>query len=165
MPEFPVLHVVGLPASLFQELAARELPGRELRGFEDDADFAARVGEIEILFALRPPRGHWARAERLRFVQITGAGVDALLPAPDLAADVRIANGRGISGGVMAEHALGWMLHFARRVPRNAEQQARREWRMYAPAALEGATCGILGGSRNGIMARPDRTRRAWRER
>lgn len=62
MPEFPVLHVVGLPASLFQELAARELPGRELRGFEDDADFAARVGEIEILFALRPPRGHWARA-------------------------------------------------------------------------------------------------------
>ncbi|NNL65053.1 MAG: D-2-hydroxyacid dehydrogenase [Myxococcales bacterium] len=145
MSEFPVLHVVGLPAALFQEPAARELPGRELRGFDDEADFAARVGEVEILFALKPPRGHWARAERLRFVQIMGAGVDALLPAPDLSPDVRIANGRGISGGVMAEHALAWMLHFARRVPRNVEQQARREWRMYAPAALEGATCGILG--------------------
>ena len=145
MPEFPVLHVVGLPASLFEAPMAERLPGRELRGFEDEADFAARVGEIEVLLALRPPRGHWGKASRLRFIQISGAGVDALLPAPDLPAHVRIANGRGISGAVMAEYALGWILHFARRVPRNQEQQARREWRMYAPSNLEGATCGILG--------------------
>jgi phosphoglycerate dehydrogenase-like enzyme len=45
----------------------------------------------------------------------------------------------------MAEYALGWMLHFARRVPRNQEQQARREFRLYATSMLEGATCGILG--------------------
>lgn len=145
MSRFPVLHVVGLPAALFQELVARTLPGRELRGFEDATDFAARIGEVEVLFALRPPRGHWTRAERLRFIQILGAGVDALLPAPDLPPHVRIANGRGISGSVMAEYALGWMLHFARRVPRNREQQDRHEWRMYAPSSLEGATCGILG--------------------
>ena len=145
MPEFPVLHVVGLPAALFEAPMSERLPGRELRGFEDEDEFAARVGEIEVLLALRPPRGLWAGAERLRFIQISGAGVDSLLPAPDLPAGVRVANGRGISGGVMAEYALGWMLHFARRVPRNAEQQGRREWRMYAPSTLAGATCGILG--------------------
>ena len=145
MPEHPVLHVVGLPAALFQAPMKEAFPGRELRGFEDDADFAQRIGEIEILFALRPPRGHWGRAERLRLVHIMGAGVDALLPAPDLPEHVRIANGRGLSGDVMAEYALGWMLHFARRVPLNADQQSRREWKMYAPASLAGATCGILG--------------------
>lgn len=145
MPEYPILHVVGLPAEAFAEPMARALPGRALVGFEDDADFAARVPDVEVLLALRPPRGHWARAARLRFVQISGAGVDALLPADDLDVSVRIANGRGISGGVMAEHAIGWMLHFARRVPRNQAQQARHEWRLYAPAALEGATLGILG--------------------
>lgn len=145
MPEFPILHVVGLPPEAFADPMARELPGRALRGFADDADFAARIGEVEVLLALRPPRGHWARAQRLRLVQISGAGVDALLPAPDLDPDVRIANGRGISGGVMAEHALAWMLHFARRVPRNLSQQSRHEWRLYAPATLEGATLGILG--------------------
>ena len=145
MPEFPVLHVVGLPAKLFEEPVARDLPGREIRGFEDEADFAARVEEIEVLLALRPPGGCWARASRLKFIQISGAGVDSLLPAPDLARHVRIANGRGISASVMAEYALAWMLHFARRVARNQEQQARREWRLYAPAMLEGATCGILG--------------------
>ena len=147
MPDFPVVHVVGLPAALFEESLAQAFPGegRELRGFEDDADFAARAGEIEALLALRPPRGHWAGAERLRFIQISGAGVDSLLPAPDLRDAVRIANGRGISGDVMAEYALGWMLHFARRVQRNAKQQARHEWRLYAPSSLAGSTCGILG--------------------
>ena len=63
---------------------------------------------------------------------------------------VRIANGRGISGGVMAEYALGWMLHFARRVPRNAAQQASREWRMYAPSSLEGSTCGFWAWAPSG---------------
>ena len=145
MPEFPTLHVVGLPAAPFADAMARELPGRELVDFESEADFAARVGEIEVLLALKPPRGRWAGAERLRFVQISGAGVDSLLPAPDLAPGVRIANGRGISGGIMAEYALGWMLHFARRVPRNQEQQAARVFRLYGPERLEGATLGILG--------------------
>jgi len=145
MPEFPTLHVVGLPPAIFAEAMSRELPGRELRGFEDEVEFATRIGEIEILLALHPPRGLWAGAERLRFIQIPGAGVDALLPAPDLAPGVRIANGRGISGAVMAEYAFGWMLHFARRVAKNQEQQARREWRLYGPSLLEGATLGILG--------------------
>jgi len=144
-PTFPVLHVVGLPAKLFEAPMAEAFPGRELRGFADESDFAARVGEIEVLLALRPPRGHWAEAKRLAFIQISGAGVDALLPAPDLPARVRIANGRGISGNVMAEYALCWMLHFAHRVDRNRAQQARHEWRLYAPDPLEGATCGILG--------------------
>lgn len=145
MTEHPELHVYGLPAALFQAPMAQAFPHRALVGFEGELDFAARLGEIEILLALQPPRGHWAGASRLRLIQIMGAGVDSLLPAPDLPRSVRIANGRGISGGVMAEYALGWMLHFARRVPRNAAQQASREWRMYAPSSLEGSTCGILG--------------------
>jgi phosphoglycerate dehydrogenase-like enzyme len=145
MPELPTLHVIGLPAQAFAGPLAELLPGRELIGIEDDAQFPSRLGEVEVLLALRPPRGHWAQAGRLRMIHILGAGVDSLLPAPDLAPDVRIANGRGVSAGVMAEYALGWMLHFARRVSRNQEQQAKREWRMYGPTRLEGATCGILG--------------------
>ena len=145
MPELSRLHIWGLPAALLTPHISTALPGREVVGFADEADFAARIGEVEALFALHPPRGHWAKADALRLVQIMGAGVDALLPAPDLPGTVQIANGRGLSAGVMAEYALGWMLHFARRVERNAEQQGRREWRMYAPATLEGATCGILG--------------------
>jgi len=145
MPEFPVLHVVGLPASLFEEPVARGLPGKQVRGFQDDADFVARVGEIEVLLALRPPRGHWAGARKLELLQTAGAGVDAVLPAPDLPASVRICNGRGIHGPQMSEYALAMMLHFARRMPRNAEQQRERLWKMYAPSLLAGATCGILG--------------------
>ena len=32
----------------------------------------------------RPPAGHWQRAEKLRLLQVPAAGVDSVLPAPDL---------------------------------------------------------------------------------
>ncbi|MDJ0788975.1 MAG: D-2-hydroxyacid dehydrogenase [Myxococcota bacterium] len=139
------LHVVGLPARALQGPLERFLPGRTLEGFESREDLLEHLSEVEILFALNPPREGWAGAERLRLLHVIGAGVDTLLPSPDLPADVRVSNGRGISVDVMSEYAMGWILHFARRVDRNAEQQASREWRMYAPSRLAGATCGILG--------------------
>ncbi len=145
MPRFPVLHVVGLPAKLFAEPAARAFPDRELRGFASDDEFVERVGEIEVLLALRPPRECWEGAARLQLIQTAGAGVDAVLPAPDLPAKVRIANGRGIHGPQMGEYALAMMLHFARRLAKNAQQQREHVWQMYAPSLLHGATCGILG--------------------
>ncbi len=140
-----VVHVVGLPPEALREPLAELLPGVEVRGFASEADFAARLPEVEVLFAFRPPRGHWARAARLRLIQTVGAGVDAVLPAPDLPQRVQIANARGIHGAQMAEYALGMMLHFARRVPELIEQQRRKQWRMLAPSLLRGATCGILG--------------------
>ncbi len=145
MARFPLLHVYGLPAEVLREPTARAFPDKEVVGLADEESFAVALDEMEILLALRPPRGLWAGAHRLQLLQTAGAGVDAVLPAPDLPAHVRLANARGVHAEQMGEYALGMMLHFARRMIRNAEQQARREWRMYAPSVLSGATCGVLG--------------------
>jgi phosphoglycerate dehydrogenase-like enzyme len=74
-----------------------------------------------------------------------GAGVDALLPAPDLPARVRIANARGIHGPQMSEFALAMMLALAKRVPRALEQSRARLWKQYPVDTIAGRTLGILG--------------------
>ena len=94
--------------------------------WERAEDFERGIEEVEVMLALRPPRGHWDRAGRLRLIQMPGAGVDSLLPDPDLPEQVRVANCRGIHEPEMAEFTLALLLAVAKRIPRAAAQQAGR---------------------------------------
>ena len=139
------IHAFHAFGEALREPFAGEFPERELVVWERAEDFERGIEEVEVMLALRPPRGHWDRAGRLRLIQMPGAGVDSLLPDPDLPEQVRVANCRGIHEPEMAEFTLALLLAVAKRIPRAAAQQARREWRMYAGLRLEGATVGILG--------------------
>ena len=115
----------------FAESLREVLPDCELVCWTSESEFIAGLPEAEALVAFRPPRGHWARAERLRLLQMSGAGVDALLPAPDMPEQVQIANARGIHGIHMSEFALAMILAFEKRVPTWLEQQQAGEWRAH----------------------------------
>jgi phosphoglycerate dehydrogenase-like enzyme len=121
------------------------LPDREVVVWARESELRAGLPEVEALLAFRPPKGIWAGARRLRFIQMMGAGVDALLPAPDLPPHVRIANARGIHGPHMSEFALALLLALAKRIPHALEQQRAHVWKPYGMAQLEGRTLGILG--------------------
>ncbi|MEX2206136.1 MAG: D-2-hydroxyacid dehydrogenase [Myxococcota bacterium] len=133
-----------LSEALARPLRAR-LPDREVVIWTHEDELRAGIGEIEALLAFRPPRGVWAGATRLRLFQMMGAGVDALLPAPDLPEAVRIANARGIHGPHMSEFALGMVLALAKRVPRALEQSRDRLWKPYGVDTIAGRTLAILG--------------------
>lgn len=139
------IHAYHFAGEAVREALAAAFPEREYVVWSDEASFRHGLGEAEVLLALRPPRGCWGEARRLRLIQMSGAGVDALLPAPDLPPGVRVANARGVHEPEMPEFALAMILALARRVPQALAQQARREWRMFAGLRLEGATVGILG--------------------
>lgn len=139
------VHAFDAFAEALRDEFSRAFPARELVIWEDEDEFARGIAEAEVLLALRPPRGHWGRARRLRLIQMPGAGVDSLLPDEELPSRVRVANARGIHEPEMAEFTLALILALAKRIPRAAAQQARREWRVYAGLRLEGATVGILG--------------------
>jgi phosphoglycerate dehydrogenase-like enzyme len=121
------------------------MPDREVVVWARESELRAGIPEVEVLLAFRPPRGIWAGARRLRFIQMMGAGVDALLPAPDLPAAVRVANARGIHGPHMSEFALALMLALAKRLPLALEQKRAHVWKHYGMAPLTGRTLGILG--------------------
>ena len=130
---------------MVQPPLAEHIPDANVIPLMTPEDFAAAVPDIEYLFALTPPRGHWQKAEKLKLIQIISTGVDSLLPAPDLSEGVKISNSRGIHGTQMAEFALYFMLEFAKNGPRIRQQQADHDFTMFNPVNLSGATCGIIG--------------------
>jgi phosphoglycerate dehydrogenase-like enzyme len=121
------------------------LPGREIVVWDREEQLRAGLPEVEVLLAFRPPKGVWAGARRLRLIQMMGAGVDALLPAPDLPAQVQIANAHGLHGAQMSELALGLMLALAKKLPRALEQQRAHLWKLWGLPQLAKKTLGILG--------------------
>jgi phosphoglycerate dehydrogenase-like enzyme len=138
----------GFEPAIGEAIAAqlrRGMPDREIVVSHQDEELRARIGEIEVLLAFRPPRGMWSAARRLRLIQMMGAGVDALLPAPDLPPQVQVTNARGLHGVQMSEFALAMMLALAKRIPRALEQQRAHLWKLYGMPQLTGKTLGILG--------------------
>lgn len=123
----------------------RHFPGCSVRAWTSEEEFAAGIGEVEYLLALNPPRGHWARARRLRLIQVLGAGVDGVLPAPDLPPSVLLANQRGMSAEPMAEFGLTLALGLLKQLPFFLGAQRERAWRRTLPVRAAGLTMGILG--------------------
>ena len=134
--EFPRVH--------FDSPATREL-----------ADASIASAEIVLGFAARP--ANFAAATRLRWIHATSAGVTGLLFPALAASPVLLTNARGVHAPAMAEHALGVMLAFTRRLHRARDAQRERRWiqRELWQASpsfgeLAGATLGLVGLGRVG---------------
>lgn len=128
-----------------RELLARIDPSREIVAWTEPEELAAGLPEVRALFAPMPPREGWDRASRLELIQMAGAGVDQLLPSPDLPAQVRVAGLRGVFADEAAEHAVLMMLALARDLPGLLDRQRRREWAQRPVAKVAGRTVAILG--------------------
>jgi len=102
------------------------------------------VGETEVLFAWGFPPPLLARAERLRWIQAMGAGVERFL-APALGSRVILTRAAGIFGPWMAEYTLGWCLWVTQRVARFRRDQELRRWAPVDTLKLRGTTLCIVG--------------------
>jgi phosphoglycerate dehydrogenase-like enzyme len=143
--EIRTIHAYSAVAEALREAAEAAFPGREYTVWKNEEEFAAGLEEAEVLLAFRPPRDHWGRARRLRLIQTVGAGVDHVLPAPDLPAQVLLANARGAHEPEMSEFALALILALAKRLPMAMVNQRERAWKLFGPHALSGRTLGVLG--------------------
>jgi phosphoglycerate dehydrogenase-like enzyme len=139
------IHAFAPFGAALQPILQRAFPDREVVCWSESAAFAAGIGEAEYLLVLDPPRGHWARARRLRLLQCLGAGVDDVLPAVGLPEAVQIANNRGMSAPTMAEFGLTLVLALLKGVPGAAVAQRAHRWQRYLPQTAAGRTLGILG--------------------
>lgn len=118
-----------------------------------EPEFRARptwLNEADVLYTQRIAPERVAAAERLRWVQTFGAGVEWLLtPSLRRREDLLVTNARGIHAQPIAEHVFGLVLMFARQLHRAARNQAARSWESAALQAgvttLSGATLGIVG--------------------
>jgi glyoxylate/hydroxypyruvate reductase A len=121
---------------------AAALPGTRVYAVGDSFD----AEEVEVAIVAPSAAGVLRGLPSLRLVQSLWMGVDELLTAPGLPADVPIA--RMVDSGMtreMPEAALAHVLYLHRAHDVYARQQRAREWRQWPQPAATNRSVGVLG--------------------
>lgn len=106
-------------------------------------DAARVIGETEVLYAWGFPAHLLARAPRLRWVQVMGAGVDRFL-VPELPAGVVLTRAP-VFGPWMVEYVFGWCAWVTQKMETYRAAQRDHRWIDTAPGRLRGRTLAIVG--------------------
>lgn len=117
--------------------------GATLRRCDNPEDAARVIGDTEILYAWGFPVPLLARARRLRWVQVMGAGVDRFL-VPELPAGVVLTRAP-VFGTWMVEYVFGWCAWVTQKMETYREAQRMRRWIPVTPDRLRGRTLTVVG--------------------
>lgn len=129
-PEFAML--ANLPHLLMYEASA----AAEMR---DVTVILHWTGSRDVL------REAFLKCERVRWVHMRFAGLDAYLFPELVNSDVILTNGRGVYSATLGEFTLAAILYFAKDIPRLRRDQAAEVWAPFAMERVEGQTVGIVG--------------------
>lgn len=93
-----------------------------------------RIAEADIIVAT----GFWQndlleRAEKLKLIQVCGAGYDQFDVKAIKAKGIRMANGRGVNANAVAEHAMALLLGITRQTHLARDAQNSKIWRGMNP--------------------------------
>jgi phosphoglycerate dehydrogenase-like enzyme len=124
----------------------------------DDMDTVrAHLPECDVVFhfgGLRDAlRGNWPLAQRLRWVQVAGVGVDWTLFPELVASDVVLTNARGVFDTTLPEYLLALMLGLVKDLPGTVRSQGVHEWRHRLQEPLAGSRALVVGAGTIGRAA------------
>ena len=122
-----------------------DVPADEIVAVTPPAPPEPHLDTAEVLLTFQVPLEALRRAARLRWLQLTSAGADHLLPAREALRSVIVTNSRGIHADLMADYVLGVVLMLRWDFPRLLRQQQGRQWRHQYTAPLAGQTLGVVG--------------------
>jgi phosphoglycerate dehydrogenase-like enzyme len=105
----------------------------------------ALLARADAALAWRIPKGAFAAAPRLRWVQTLTAGVEGWIARPDLPAALTLTCARGTHRVQMPENILGALFHLTKPFAAAARDQVERRWTRRVSEPLAGKTLGILG--------------------
>ncbi len=142
-------------AEHYRSALAERFPDVEVAAGNDEAHLGEHIGDAEILLTFRFPTEVLSRARRLRWIQLTSAGAEQVLAAPEWRRDIAVTNTRGIHGEAMAEYTATVMLALQWRLPALIRDQQARRWQPELVRPIAGATLGVVGlGAIGGAVAR-----------
>jgi glyoxylate/hydroxypyruvate reductase len=109
------------------------------------SEAAGAIADTEILYAWKFPPQLYAKAGRLKWLQVMGAGVDWAL-VPELPPEVVVTRAPGVFGPWMAEYVVAWCLWVTQRFKAYRDAQRQRHWDDHIlPERLGGKTLTIVG--------------------
>jgi phosphoglycerate dehydrogenase-like enzyme len=128
---------------------ARECPGVEVELVRDTAaDPPGRDG-IDVLVANTFPPGLLGRCPRLRWLHLTGAGVDHV-PAGRPRPGLIVTHSGDVPARAVAEFVWMGLLALAKDAPRLVAQQRAHQWRLPDSRLLSGSRLALVGLGRIG---------------
>ena len=139
--------LAGEYGALAEELKA-EHPGVTFTEAPTDADQLEQMVDADAMYGW-PTREAFLAAERLRWIQRTGTGINMIMDLPELVeSDVVLTNSRGPHALPMANHVFAMMLSLAHSLPALMDAQRDHDWHAakHIPpfVDLDGRVVGIL---------------------
>ena len=129
----------------YAELVRVPKRGVSVRIAATASEAAGAIGDAEILYAWKFPPQLYAKASRLKWMQVMGAGVDWAL-VPELPPSVQVTRAPGVFGPWMAEYVLGWCSWVTQKMKTYRDAQRQRRWDDHVlPDRLSGKTMTIVG--------------------
>jgi len=129
----------------YAELVRVPKRGVSVRIAATPSEAAGAVSDAEILYAWKFPPQLYAKASRLKWMQVMGAGVDWAL-VPELPPSVQVTRAPGVFGPWMAEYVLGWCSWVTQKMKTYRDAQRQRRWDDHVlPDRLSGKTMTIVG--------------------
>ena len=123
-------------------LLSEELRGKYAHGKELDK----MLGEAEVIFARVLPNNVIKRAPKLKWIQMSYAGMETVLKDNDLVdSPVTLTNASGVQAEAISEFVIALMLAFDKRLLQLIEQKNQKTWKSTLMVGLSGQTVGILG--------------------
>ena len=138
-----VFHPDETTAMQYHDCVVAGHPELDVTATSDRADLEGLMPEVEILLAFKPPTTALAKAQSLRWIHCTSAGVDALMAAREHLSGVTITNFAGRP--TVADHAICVLLMMHWNFPQMLDRQKDRDWTMFRTPPLEESTLGIIG--------------------
>ena len=142
-------------AEELRRLITERVNGLDVAAGFDDATLERHIGDAEALLAWKFPLAALERARALRWIQLSSAGAEQLLPARDRLGRIVVTNTRGIHVDLMADYAFAAMVALTMHFPKFLANQQARTWEQRLSVPLAGRTLGVIGaGAIGGEIAR-----------
>jgi phosphoglycerate dehydrogenase-like enzyme len=132
-------------AEELRALIGAGVPDLDIAAGFDDPTLERHLDSADAVIAWKLPLEALPRAKRLRWIQLTSAGAEQLLPARAALRDIVVTNTRGIHVDLMADYALGVLVMLQWDFPRMLRDQQTRTWNQRLALPLAGRTLGVVG--------------------
>lgn len=122
---------------------------------DSEAAIASQIEEADVILgSVSFPAQLLSRASRLRWIQVTGAGVDGFVAQGDLPAEVLLTRVDVSFGDRIAEYVIGHLLARTQHLRDVQKLQDARRWEPLTVESLNGQTMGVAGtGSIGRVVA------------
>jgi phosphoglycerate dehydrogenase-like enzyme len=136
----------GIPAADYADILDRRLPEHEVQLATTPDEHRRSLRDAVVVAGSDVDAEAVATAENLRLFACNSAGVDHLPLDAFAERGVAVTNASGVHGPNIAEHVVGSVLTFVRRLDEGRRRQERREWRRFqAFTELAGSTVTVVG--------------------